>query len=64
MAIYSQLCEYSLGARDRHIASRLKFRICDLAVVDYHGVPRCALALGPADALGELCAGVGEEELW
>lgn len=59
----SQLREHSLRPRDSHIARGLNLRVCDLAMVNHHRVSRGTLAFSPINALGELCADVGEEEL-
>ena len=43
----------------------LNTSICDLAVVDHNGITTSAArgSISPADALGELCVRVGQEEL-
>lgn len=43
----------------------LNTSICDLAVVDHHGITTSAArgSISPADALGELCVRIGQEEL-
>ena len=47
-----------------HVLRSLLGGIGDLAVVDDEGVAvGAALGVGPADALGELGLGVGEEQL-
>jgi hypothetical protein len=54
-----------LGAGELEVVlGGLKSGVGDLAVVDDDGVALgAALLVGPADALGELSLGVGEEEL-
>lgn len=48
----------------QHVLGSLLGGISDLAVVDDEGVAvGAALGVGPADALGELGLGVGEEQL-
>jgi hypothetical protein len=52
------------GGNLQHVLSSLLGGVGDLAVVDDDGVAvSAALGVGPADALGELGLGVGEEQL-
>jgi hypothetical protein len=52
------------GGNLQHVLSSLLGGVGDLAVVEDDGVAvSAALLVGPADALGELGLGVGEEEL-
>lgn len=52
------------GGNLQDVLSSLLGGVGDLAVVDDDGVAvSAALGVGPADALGELSLGVGEEQL-
>lgn len=61
---YLQLGEHGLGARNLGAAAALLLGVDDLALVDDDGVPRSALAQGPAEALGELGAVVARKQLY